>query len=71
MFNLIEKRIPFGKYKGRRMKTLPTKYLKWLVKNLQSTNFQEYVDIAQIILDDETKQQNLDDLADKFLKEHR
>ncbi|XP_015084563.1 uncharacterized protein LOC107028017 [Solanum pennellii] len=44
--------IDFGKYKGKMLGTLPSKYLKWVTKNLRARDFEEWAQLADQVLSD-------------------
>ncbi|XP_016466085.1 uncharacterized protein LOC107788870 [Nicotiana tabacum] len=44
--------IDFGKYKGKMLGTLPSKYLKWVSKNLRARDFEEWAKLADEVLSD-------------------
>ncbi|PHT60945.1 hypothetical protein T459_35205 [Capsicum annuum] len=44
--------IDFGKYKGKMLGTLPSKYLKWVTKNLRARDFEEWANLADQVLSD-------------------
>ncbi|MCD7451306.1 hypothetical protein HAX54_010925 [Datura stramonium] len=44
--------IDFGKYKGKMLGTLPSKYLKWVTKNLRARDFEEWAQLADEVLSD-------------------
>jgi hypothetical protein len=64
-----ESKLPFGKYKGRRVKEVPTKYLQWLAK-LTDVGFEPYVRVAQELLKDPACNDSLEKRADAFLRQH-
>ncbi|KAK4368634.1 hypothetical protein RND71_012426 [Anisodus tanguticus] len=44
--------IDFGKYKGKMLGTLPSKYLKWVTKNLRARDFEEWAQLADQVISD-------------------
>ncbi|XP_027339741.1 uncharacterized protein LOC113853532 [Abrus precatorius] len=44
--------INFGKYKGKMLGSLPSKYLKWVSKNLRAGHFEEWAKLADKVLED-------------------
>ncbi|CAN4079024.1 unnamed protein product [Withania somnifera] len=44
--------IDFGKYKGKMLGTLPSKYLRWVTKNLRARDFEEWAQLADEVLSD-------------------
>ncbi|PHU10154.1 hypothetical protein BC332_22014 [Capsicum chinense] len=42
----------FGKYKGKMLGTLPSKYLKWVTKNLRARDVEEWANLADQVLSD-------------------
>ncbi|XP_059285161.1 uncharacterized protein LOC132038524 [Lycium ferocissimum] len=44
--------IDFGKHKGKMLGTLPSKYLKWVTKNLRARDFEEWAQLADQVLSD-------------------
>ncbi|KAK1267493.1 hypothetical protein QJS04_geneDACA000045 [Acorus gramineus] len=44
--------IDFGKHKGQMLGTLPSKYLKWVSKNLRARDFEEWARLADEVLSD-------------------
>lgn len=44
--------IDFGKYKGRMLGTLPSKYLTWVSRNLRARDFLEWAKLADEVLKD-------------------
>lgn len=47
-----DRAIDFGKYKGKMLGTLPSKYLKWVSKNLRARDFEEWAKLADEVLED-------------------
>lgn len=58
----IEKRIEFGKFKGRKIKELPTWYLRWLSQ--QKGEMSSWAELAKEVL----KYESNDGTADDFLR---
>ncbi|PIA43866.1 hypothetical protein AQUCO_01800126v1 [Aquilegia coerulea] len=44
--------IDFGKHKGKMLGTLPSKYLKWVSKNLRARDFEQWAKLADEVLQD-------------------
>ncbi|XP_061357192.1 uncharacterized protein LOC133301562 [Gastrolobium bilobum] len=44
--------IEFGKYKGKMLGSLPSRYLKWVCKNCRAGNFEEWGNLADKVLRD-------------------
>ncbi|KAL5990353.1 hypothetical protein ACLOJK_011253 [Asimina triloba] len=60
--------IDFGKYKGRMLGTLPSKYLRWVSKNLQARDFEEWAKLADQVLEDPVYKDRLEwELAEQVL----
>ncbi|XP_010259891.1 PREDICTED: uncharacterized protein LOC104599168 isoform X2 [Nelumbo nucifera] len=60
--------IDFGKYKGKMLGTLPSKYLKWISKNLRARDFEEWAKLADEVLQDPVYRDRLEwEYADKIL----
>jgi len=67
-------RLPFGKYKRKRLRDCPNDYLKWVVSHLLDTDFHEFAYIAGKVLEKREKEdapiQDLELAADEFLRKH-
>ncbi|XP_058094806.1 uncharacterized protein LOC131240537 [Magnolia sinica] len=60
--------IDFGKYKGKMLGTLPSKYLKWVSKNLRARDFEEWAKLADEVLQDPVYRDRLEwEFAEKIL----
>ncbi|XXG60452.1 hypothetical protein AAC387_Pa04g2359 [Persea americana] len=44
--------IDFGKYEGKMLGTLPSKYLTWVSKNLRARDFEDWAKLADEVLED-------------------
>nr|XP_004488964.2 uncharacterized protein LOC101503340 [Cicer arietinum] len=44
--------IDFGKYKGKMLGSLPSRYLRWISKNLRARDFEEWANLADQVLQD-------------------
>ncbi|XP_077223668.1 golgin family A protein [Tasmannia lanceolata] len=61
--------IDFGKHKGKMLGTLPSKYLKWVSKNLRARDFEEWAKLADEVLQDPFYRDRLEwEFADKLLQ---
>jgi hypothetical protein len=69
--SIIEQKMPFGKYKGRKIKNLPVGYLEWMVDNFKES-YPELVTAAKQAIDNLSEFENidLDKAADEFLEKH-
>ena len=67
----IERKMPFGKYRGRKIKNLPIGYLNWLIDNVHES-FPDIVELAKLALKNAGDYENLDldAAADEFLRSH-
>lgn len=60
--------LDFGKYKGKMLGTLPSKYLKWVSNNLRARDFEEWAKLADEVLQDPVYKDRLEwELAQKVL----
>ena len=69
----LETKIPFGRYRGSKMKNLPKSYLNWMTEKLKNTDFHEFALTAQKVLNTREKfvhEDDLDQAADDWLKQH-
>ena len=66
--------LTFGIHKHRKLKDLPTHYLKWMSKNLIDTEFHEWALAAKEELETtrkyDSKWDDLEEQANQFLREH-
>lgn len=67
-------RLPFGKYKRKRIRDCPDGYLRWAGEHLIDTDFHEFAHVAKQVLEKREKEdapiQDLELAADDFLKKH-
>jgi hypothetical protein len=66
-------RLPFGKYKNRKLRDIPTSYLEWLVNNLNESDFHQWAQAAKNELEAREKDSSLKSLeeqADDFLRQY-
>ena len=63
--------MPFGKYKGMEIKTLPVDYLRWLVSNFEPGDIRD--EAARVLksdsINDEEKAKSLEEQANEILGE--
>ncbi|XP_042520847.1 uncharacterized protein LOC122094186 [Macadamia integrifolia] len=60
--------IDFGKYKGKMLGTLPSKYLKWVSKTLRARDFEEWSKLADEVLQDPVYRDRIEwELAENIL----
>lgn len=65
-------KLPFGKYKGRRLKECPLDYLHWMSNNLGGTDLHEWAVAASVMAKQIHKDDcgDLEEKADDFLRKH-
>ena len=68
-------KMPFGKHKGTPINKLPTKYLKWMVKEFMGGDYDEFGKAALQVLKSptlktEASSEDLDQQATEFLRDH-
>ncbi|KAK9097726.1 hypothetical protein Syun_024771 [Stephania yunnanensis] len=60
--------IDFGRHKGSMLGALPSKYLKWVSKNLRAREFEEWARLADEVLEDPVYRDRLEwELAERVL----
>ncbi|CAK9156470.1 unnamed protein product [Ilex paraguariensis] len=60
--------IDFGKYKGKMLGTLPSNYLNWVSTNLKASDFQEWAQLMDQVLNDPLYRDRIEwELAEKLL----
>ncbi|KAK9099732.1 hypothetical protein Scep_023162 [Stephania cephalantha] len=61
--------IDFGRHKGCMLGALPSKYLKWVSKNLRAREFEEWARLADEVLEDPVYRDRLEwELAERVLR---
>lgn len=60
--------LPFGKYKGCSIEQLPTSYLRWLARQV-NTDLEYWAEVAKKELDDRQEGDDLEAMADDFLRQ--
>jgi len=67
-------KLTFGKYKGRKLKNCPPRYLKWVSEHLADSDFHAWAIIAKEVYQKRKEEDGvIDDLektADDFLRNH-
>lgn len=61
--------IPFGKYKGRTISSLPLDYLRWLASQVGG-DLDFWAQLANDQLKNINQEADLDSLADDYLRQH-
>ncbi|KAK9097535.1 hypothetical protein Sjap_023032 [Stephania japonica] len=60
--------IDFGRHKGSMLGTLPSKYLKWVSRNLRAREFEEWARLADEVLEDPVYRDRLEwEVAERVL----
>lgn len=68
----INSRLPFGKYKGKKLAEVPPDYILWMSKTLINTDLHEWGLVAKEIIEkdgaDKAKTTSLEEQADEILR---
>jgi len=66
---VLKQTIPFGKYKGRTVSSLPIEYLRWLSLQING-DLSYWAQLAQEQLKNIDELNDLESLADDYLRQH-
>lgn len=71
----VNSKMPFGRYKGRKIFDLPRGYLDWMSKKFLGGDFNDFALAAKEVLNSsemkmEQESMDLDEMGTEFLKQH-